>query len=88
MIQELSTHIGDNVRLGRGFVFFHVTLELTQVGLMHVPTIMQAVYTVRTSSEQLSLMGMCLCTIKEDDARVYLPCTGKPVCGRALLSTC
>jgi hypothetical protein len=43
-MQSLSVGSGDEVRLGRGFMFWGVTMTLTEEGLSHVPQLLRAVH--------------------------------------------
>ena len=42
--QSLVTGMGDEVRLGRGFMFWGVTMSLTEEGLKHTDLLLEATY--------------------------------------------
>eukprot|EP00798_Chlamydomonas_sp_ICE-L_P025195 gene25195-10835_t len=57
LIQSLSAGTGDEVRLGPGFMFWSVTMQLTEEGLDHVSTILKTIHRalqviLSSSSEQ------------------------------------
>lgn len=42
--QSLVAGMGDEVRLGRGFMFWGLTLSLTEEGLSHEALLLEAIY--------------------------------------------
>lgn len=44
LLQELTVGVGDEVRLGAGFIFWKVDMELTEKGLDHAEHVVATVY--------------------------------------------
>ncbi len=63
LIQELSAGIAEDVKIGPGFMFWRVQVELTEAGLGHVDHVIATVYRgvqVRRCALGL-LIGSCIC---------------------------